>query len=284
MAAGRPRVGLVVGSGGIKCAAAVGLWKALRREGIEVDLAVGCSGGSIYTAALALGQDVGWAEERTHVMWRDLFRRVHYRSLLRVALPRLFGYSERVGILDDRRIAGVMRDLYGEATFADTRIPLWIAATDLRTGERVNLDEGRIADAVRASIAIPVLLRPWPVNGRLLVDGGASNPLPVDVAIREGCDVIIAMGFETPVVEEFGSVLRTFAQAGTIATNHLLRATYAFHSVVHHAEIVPLIPTFDQRIGLGDTALLGHIIEAGERAAEAELPYLRRLLAGRAAS
>ena len=284
MAAGRPRVGLVVGSGGIKCAAAVGLWKALRREGIEVDLAVGCSGGSIYTAALALGQDVGWAEERTHVMWRDLFRRVHYRSLLRVALPRLFGYSERVGILDDRRIAGVMRDLYGDATFADTRIPLWIAATDLRTGERVNLDEGRIADAVRASIAIPVLLRPWPVNGRLLVDGGASNPLPVDVAIREGCDVIIAMGFETPVVEEFGSVLRTFAQAGTIATNHLLRATYAFHSVVHHAEIVPLIPTFDQRIGLGDTALLGHIIEAGERAAEAELPYLRRLLAGRAAS
>jgi len=284
MAAGRPRVGLVVGSGGIKCAAAVGLWKALRREGIEVDLAVGCSGGSIYTAALALGQDVGWAEERTHVMWRDLFRRVHYRSLLRVALPRLFGYSERVGILDDRRIAAVMRDLYGDATFADTRIPLWIAATDLRTGERVNLDEGRIADAVRASIAIPVLLRPWPVNGRLLVDGGASNPLPVDVAIREGCDVIIAMGFETPVVEEFGSVLRTFAQAGTIATNHLLRATYAFHSVVHHAEIVPLIPTFDQRIGLGDTALLGHIIEAGERAAEAELPYLRRLLAGRAAS
>jgi len=284
MAAGRPRVGLVVGSGGIKCAAAVGLWKALRREGIEVDLAVGCSGGSIYTAALALGQDVGWAEERTHVMWRDLFRRVHYRSLLRVALPRLFGYSERVGILDDRRIAGVMRDLYGDATFADTRIPLWIAATDLRTGERVNLDEGRIADAVRASIAIPVLLRPWPVNGRLLVDGGASNPLPVDVAIREGCDVIIAMGFETPVVEEFGSVLRTFAQAGTIATNHLLRATYAFHSVVHHAEIVPLIPTFDQRIGLGDTALLGHIIEAGERAAEAELPYLRRLLAGRVAS
>jgi NTE family protein len=284
MAEGRPRVGLVVGSGGIKCAAAVGLWKALRREGIEVDLAVGCSGGSIYTAALALGQDVAWAEERTYVMWRDLFRRVHYRSLLRVALPRLFGYSERVGILDDRRIGEVMRDLYGEATFADTRIPLWLAATDLRTGERVNLQEGRIADAVRASIAIPVLLRPWPVNGRLLVDGGASNPLPVDVAIREGCDVIVAMGFETPMVEEFGSVLRTFAQAGTIATNHLLRATYAFHSVVHHAEIVPLIPTFDQRIGFGDTALLGHVIEAGERAAEAEMPYLRRLLATRAAS
>lgn len=275
----RPRLGLVVGSGAMRCAAAVGLWKVLRREGIELDLAVGCSGGAIYAAALALGHDVESAEARTHVMWRDLFRRVHYPSLLRVVFPRLLGYSERVGLVDDRRIAAVMRDLYGDLTFADTRIPLYLAATDVRTGEKVVLDGGRIADAVRASIAIPVLLRPWEIGGRLLADGGASNPLPVDVAIREGCDVIIAMGFESPPVERFTSILRVVAQATTIASNHLLRSTYAFYNAVHHAEIVPVIPTFDRRIRLGDTHLLREIIEAGERATEEQVPYLRRLLA-----
>src|SRR5690606_32868754 len=115
-------------------------------------------------------------------------------------------------------------------------IPLHIAATDLHTGEKVTLAEGRVADAVRASVAIPILLRPWPVGGRLLVDGGASNPLPVDTAIREGCEVIIAMGFERAPHTEFRSPARLIAQSTAITMNHLLRSTYAFYSAVHHAE------------------------------------------------
>lgn len=275
----RPRVAVVVGSGGIKCAAAVGLWQVLHREGIPVDVAVGCSGGSIYTAAMALGMHPDDAEKRTFVMWEGLFRRLHYRSVLRSLLPRWFGFSARVGLIDDRAVAAVMRDLYGEATFAETKIPLRLAATDLETGERVELREGRVGDAVRASIAIPVLLRPWPMGGRLLVDGGASDPLPVSLAIREGADIILAMGFETPPREHLDSVLSLAGQTTSIATNHLLRSTYAFYSAVHHAELVPLMPTFDRSIRLSDTHLLPYIIEQGALAAEAELPYLRRLIA-----
>lgn len=275
----RPRVAVVVGSGGIKCAAAVGLWQVLHREGIPVDVAVGCSGGSIYTAAMALGMDPDEAERQTFVMWEGLFRRLHYRSVLRSLLPRWFGFSARVGLIDDRAVAAVMRDLYGDATFADTEIPLRIAATDLETGERVEIREGRVGDAVRASIAIPVLLRPWPVGGRLLVDGGTSDPLPVSLAIREGADIILAMGFETPPREHLDSVLSLAGQTTAIASNHLLRSTYAFYSAVHHAELVPLMPSFDQPIRLSDTHLLPYLIEQGARAAEAELPYLRRLIA-----
>lgn len=275
---GRPRVGLVIGSGGIKCAAGVGLWKVLQREGIDVDVAVGCSGGSIYTAALALGQDALDAEERTHTMWEGLFGRFRYRSLLRAALPRLFGFSERVGLLDDSRIGEVMEALYGEATFADARIPLHIGATDLLTGEKVTIAEGRVADAVRASISLPVLLRPWPVGGRLLIDGGASNPLPIDVAIREGCEVIIAMGFENAPHGTFGTISRVVSQATSITIDHLLRSTYAFYSAVHHAEIVPIMPDFGRHLSVTDSHLIPFIIEQGERAAEAELPYLLHLL------
>jgi NTE family protein len=274
----RPRVGLVIGSGGIKCAAAIGLWRVLVREGIGVDVAVGCSGGSIYAAALALGQDVHSAETRTHHMWSGLFNRVRYRSLLRMALPRLFGFSERVGLMDDTRVWGVMEALYGNATFADTRIPLFIGATDLRSGDKVTITEGRIADAVRASISLPIILRPWPVGERLLIDGGASNPLPIDIAIREGCEIIIAMGFENAPHGAFRSISRVVTQTTSITIDHLLRSTYAFYSAVHHAEIVPVMPDFGRHLSVTDHHLIPFIIEQGECAAEAVLPYLHRLL------
>ena len=274
----RPRVGLVIGSGGIKCAAGVGLWKVLQREGIGVDVAVGCSGGSIYAAALALGQDAADAEVRTHSMWEGLFTKVRYRSVLRALLPSALRFTERVGLLDDSRIWSIMEALYGTATFADARIPLFIGATDLRSGEAVTLTEGRVADAVRASISLPVLLRPWPVGDRLLVDGGATNPLPIDVAIREGCEVIIAMGFENAPRGEFKSITNVIGQATAITTDHLLRSTYAFYSAVHHAEIVPVMPDFGRHLSVTDSHLIPFIIEAGERATEEALPYLRSLL------
>lgn len=276
----RPRVGLVIGSGGIKCAAGVGLWKVLQREGISVDVAVGCSGGSIYAAALALGQDAYEAEERTHSMWEDLFTKVRYRSVLRAMLPSALRFSERVGLLDDSRIWWVMESLYGTDTFADTRVPLFIGATDLRSGQAVTLTEGRVADAVRASISMPVVLRPWSVGGRLLVDGGVTNPLPINVAIQEGCDVIIAMGFENAPQGEYTSITSVIRQATSIATDHLLRSTYAFYSAVHHAEIVPIMPDFGRHISVKDSHLVPAIIKEGERAAEEALPYLHSLLAG----
>lgn len=281
MSEGRPRVALVVGSGGMKCAAAVGMWKVLHREKFPIDMVVGCSGGSIYTAAMALGMHPDEAERQTFVMWEGLFERLHYRSIFRSLLSRFIGFNERTGLVDDRAVATVMQNLYGDATFDDIRIPLHLAATDLRTGERVEIRSGRVGDAVRASIAIPVLLRPWEIDGRLLVDGGASDPLPVSIAIREGADIILAMGFETPPRDQFTSLLSVAGQTSAIATNHLLRSTYAFYSAVHHAELVPLMPSFQQKIGLGDTHLLPHIIEQGARAIEEELPYLRRLLADR---
>lgn len=275
----RPRVGLVIGSGGIKCAAALGLWKVLEREGIEVDVVVGCSGGSIFAAAYAFGMRAADAETMTLRLWGRLFRRVHLRSLLRIGLPRLFRFSERVGLLDDRRFWAALRETYGEATFADCRTPLFIAASDLRTTDKVTIAEGRLSDAVRASSALPLLLRPWPVGDRLLIDGGTSNPLPIDVAIREGCDVILAMGFESVPHDTFPSFRNVVEQTMSLTMNHLIRSTFAFYSAAHHAEILPIMPDFGGRIGLRDVHRLPDIIAAGERAAESTLPYLQRLLA-----
>lgn len=278
----RPRVAVVVGSGGLKCAAAIGMWKALIRAGLGIDLAVGCSGGSIYTAAMALGMPVADLERATLHGWDGLFKKLRMRSLFRSLLPFSLGFNERMGLVNDRAVDAALRGLFGDASFADTRIPLHLAATEVHSGERYDICTGSIVDAVRASIAIPLLLRPREIDGHLLMDGGASDPLPISIAIREGADIILAMGFESPPAESLDSLSKVAGQAISTTVNHLLRSTYAFYSAVHHAEIIPLMPEFKQAVRLADTHLIPHIIEQGERVTEAELPYLKRLLASRA--
>jgi NTE family protein len=277
-----PRVGVVIGSGSIKCASALGLLKVLERERIAADLAVGCSAGGLYASALALGWDLQETERRSHDMWQGLFARVDYGAILKGLFPRLLPKREPAGVLDERRLKAVLQTLYGDTLFKETRIPLHLVATDLKTGESVVLSEGRIQDAVRASVAIPVLLSPWPVGGRLLFDGGASDPLPVSVAIREGCDIILAMGFENPLNETVGSLMSLVSQTTCITMNNLLKSTYAFYSAAHHAEIVPIIPTFDRHIRLRDASLHPYMVERGEEAAARQLPFLRRLLSSNA--
>lgn len=275
-----PKLGVVVGSGSIKCASAIGLLRVLERERIPVDLVVGCSAGGIYASALALGWDLDALEKKSCATWQGLFARIDYRSVFQGLLPRLFPGRGPVGLLDERRLKTALDDLYGETTFADARIPLYIVATDLNTGDSVILSEGRLVDAVRASIAVPVLLRPVEIGGRLLFDGGASDPLPVSVAIREGCDIILAMGFENPLHEKVGSLMSLVSQTTSITINNLLKSTYSFYSAAHHAEIVPIIPSFDRHIGLRDSSLHAYIIARGEEAAAKQLPFLRRLLSG----
>jgi NTE family protein len=278
------RVALVVGSGAVKCAAALGLWKVLQREGIDLDMVVGCSGGSLYTSVMALGFDRDRCEEMTRGMWtREVTTERDLRSLASVFLPKLLGFGTSFGLVKDRRLNRVLREAYGDLTFADATIPLAIAATDLMTGEKVVIREGSVFDAIRASIAIPYVWPAWKVGGRWLVDGCLSNPLPVDVAIKEGASIILAMGFDAAYPSRLKSASRYAFQLNSVTTNNLLRASYAFHNLAHHAEIIPVLPEFDQKVGLFDTGKFPYVIERGERAAEAIVPYLRRLLSEEAA-
>jgi NTE family protein len=272
-----PRVAVVIGSGGLKCAASLGLWRVLAREGIHPELAVGSSGGALYAAGLALGHSLDAAETRTARMWEKVLS-VSVAGIARAALPWLLRYDLGVGLSRDTRINAVLREIFGDASFDDARIPLFVAATDAHTGERVLLSEGRVADAVRASISLPIVLPPHKVNGRLLVDGGLSNPLPVDGAIREGSEIILAMGFESPYHEPVSGLGDAVSNVIAMSTNHLMHATFAFHSLAHHSEVIPILPDFGRPIGFRDTDLLPHIVACGERATEQQLPYLLRLL------
>jgi len=275
----RPRVALVIGSGSVKCAAALGLMKVLEREHIDVDMVIGCSGGAIYASLIALGWPVQRAIDTTLKMWtRDVTAKRNTRAILQLALPWIFKFDESFGLIDDRMINRRFRDGFEGATFAQTRIPLFVTATDLYNGEQVVLSDGTIAEAVRASISIPYIFPPHKLNGRFLVDGYQSDPLPIGVAIKEGADIIIAMGFESPYQEQITSLMRYNYQMSSVTSNNLLKANFAFHNLAHHSEIIPIIPEFKHRIKLFDTDKIPYVIEEGERAAEAQLPYLKELL------
>jgi NTE family protein len=279
----RPRVALVVGAGAIKCAAAIGVHKVLEDAGIGVDLLVGCSGGSMFAALIALGYDAATSEKLTLQMWTAEVTRKHDRkAMLRALMPRLFGFSASWGMIDDTLITDRFNRIYGDRTFADTKIPFHVVAADFENGEKVVLSEGRLADAIRASIAIPFVFKPWKVGDRLLIDGSLADPMPVDVAIRENASVILAVGFDNPYQRRVNSPVRFAFQVTTVMTNNLLRANYAFHNLAYHSELILLLPEFDGRVNAFDTARLPHIIERGARAMEEQLSYVKQILAAAA--
>lgn len=270
---------LVVGSGAVKCAAALGMWKVLREEGIQIDLYVGCSGGSLYTTVMAFCNTPEEATEQTMRMWnRSVMSKRNSRALLSAAMPGLFKFGERFAMFDDRDLNQRLKAVYGERCFGEGCASLKVVATDLATGEAVVMEQGRLFDAVRASIAIPYILPAWQVNGRWLVDGSYADPLPVDVAIKEGAEIILAMGFESPYPRRIKSLSRYAFHLNSVMTNNLLRANFAFHNLAHHAEIIPVLPEFGQEINLFDTHKFPLVIQKGEEAMRDQLGYLKKLL------
>jgi NTE family protein len=275
----KPRIALVIGSGSVKCAAALGLMKVLEREDIDVDMVVGCSGGAIYAALIALGWSVEKATEATLRMWtRKVTSKRSTKAMLQLVLPWIFKFDETFGLIDDSLINRRLRAGYDGATFAQTRIPLFVTATDLYNGEQVVMSEGSVAEAVRASMSIPYIFPPHKVNGRFLIDGYQSDPLPIGVAIKEGADIIIALGFESPHQERITSLMRYNFQISSVISNNLLKTNFAFHNLAHHSEIIPILPDFKYHIKLFDTDKLPYVIEEGERAAEEQLPFIKGLL------
>ena len=273
----KKRIALVIGSGGIKCAAAAGLWRVLQSENIEVDSVVGCSGGSMYAATIANHIDVNVVEEWSRNLWTsDIMQ--GYTENLKATKDGSLRFNERSGLVDDSVMNEKLRKLFGEWNFSDLKIPFKVVATDLLIGEKVILSEGNVFDAIRASSAIPIIFPPWEVNGRLLIDGAASDPLPIDVAIQDGADIIIAMGFPLDYRNRFCSMTAVQEQLNSIYINNILNSTYAFYNLVHHAEIFPIIPEFEGSVSMFDVDKIPGVIEQGEQAARKQLPHIKRFL------
>lgn len=278
-----PQVTLVIGAGGARCAAALGVVKALADAGIGIERVVGCSAGAVFAALVAFGYTIDESKAVAMRLWkRELTARRSMFGMLRAVAPRLFATKAAAGFeLHDIRFP--LRHLaaaFGDKCIEAAVLPLHLTSTDFATGELVELTKGPLVAGLRASLALPPAVAPQRVGARLLVEGLLADPLPVSVAIKHGARVIVAVGFERPLQERVESAGRSVLQLNAILANNLLRAKLAFHGAAHHAEMIIVFPEFRHRVGGYATDKLAYIIDEGEQAALQQLPYLHHLLAG----
>ena len=176
------KIGLALGGGGAAGLAYAGVLRELLDAGIRFDCIAGTSAGSAVGAALAAER----LDEFITIM----------TSISRTRALRLLDPLWRSeGLIGGRRAIEYIRSAVGgtDGLVEHLAIPFAAVATDLHTGEEVVLDRGTVTDAIRASIAIPGIFRPHVIDGRVLVDGGLSNPIPVSVARGLGADFVIGV-------------------------------------------------------------------------------------------
>ena len=181
---------------------------------------------------------------------------------------------------ETRYIQRNINAMFPEKTFADTKIPLRIVATDIRTGRPVVLKEGNVARAVRASISLPIYMRPVKWGEALLVDGGMTNPIPCDVAMAEGAEAIVSMSFGSSLDTPLTSPVRLLNQIVRVSASNLIRVHGELHRTLHKGEIVEIYPSFDHVHSFFNFHTMEEIIQRGEEASEAALPRIRAALHG----
>ncbi len=175
------RVGLVLGSGGARGWAHLGVLQALQEKGVQVDVVAGTSMGALVGAFFAAGRGSVLRELADDLDWRRL-RQFFWEVSL-----------SRSGLTDGRRLLEELRKLLGVKEFRELDLPFRAVATDLGTGGEVVLSSGNLLQALRASFSIPGVFSPVRISRRLLVDGGLVNPVPVNVARAMGAQKVIAV-------------------------------------------------------------------------------------------
>lgn len=236
----RPRVGLVLGGGGARGAAHIGVLEVLEQMRIPVDCVAGTSMGALIAGAYASGlSPAQMRKEMAEADWKDMFvdtpamEDIAFRNkqFLRNFIPSSEtgltsdGIKYPPGAVDGEKIKLFFNHLVGSGR-AERQIELLpmtvsLIATDIGTGERVVLREGSLTTAMRASMSVPGLLSPVVYKGRKLVDGGLVDNVPIG-EVRERCnpDVVIAINVGSPMLksEEVGSLLSVSAQMVNLLT------------------------------------------------------------------
>ena len=186
------KLGLVLGGGGARGLAHIGILKVLEEENIKISSISGCSMGGLVGALYAIGYSIN-----------ELIDIVEKHTTIREIINIVDRTPRRRGLIVGQRLRTLLTKLIGdETTFGDTKIPLTLNAVDLITSSEVILTEGRLIDAVMATIAIPGVFMPVSIGEYLLIDGGTLNNLPIENIHQFQPDVSIAVDVHPDIKKE----------------------------------------------------------------------------------
>lgn len=275
---------LALGGGGAKGFAHIGVLQVLEREGFNVRAVAGTSAGGMAASAYAAGFSADEIAERV------------LRSDPASLFPVHFG--DQPAIMGLEGVANVITDLVGERTFVDLKIPCALTAVDLCSGQQVILQDGRVVDAVLATVAIPGIFPPQRWGEYTLVDGGVLDPVPVSVARGISPNEklpVVAVVLSKPLDQRLNLPARRASTTSTAAIMKRiarLKVAQAFDifwksldigmsastelrlqidapDVVIRPEVSHFHPL--ERVDVAD------LIQAGQEAAEAALPELHKI-------
>ncbi len=189
------KVALVLGSGGARGYAHIGVIEALEARGYQIGCIAGCSMGAVVGGIYAAGK----LDE-----YREWTESLDYLDVL-----RLLDVSFRLGAIRGEKVFGKIHEIVGEIDIEQLAIPYTAVATDLTNQQEIWFQEGCLHKAMRASAAIPSLFTPVTQGSRMLVDGGLLNPLPIVPVVSSHCDLIVAVNlnslnqkqYSLPVIE-----------------------------------------------------------------------------------
>jgi NTE family protein len=181
----RTRVSLVLGSGGARGLAHIGVIRELEKNGFQIASVSGCSIGALIGGIYAAGK-------------LDEFES-WVRAISKLDMVNLLDMSWSAdGLVKGDRIIETLVELVGDCTIEDLPIPYTAMAADIKNEKEVWLRSGRLFDAIRASISLPLFFTPVSYNGNLLIDGGVLNPVPIAPTFNDDTDVTIAVNLGGP--------------------------------------------------------------------------------------
>jgi predicted acylesterase/phospholipase RssA len=260
-------IGLALSSGGSRGLAHLGVLKVLLEEDIPIDMVAGTSAGAWFGAFFALG----WSKERIDQFTEEI-KSVTKFSNWDLNIP------PRTGIAKGRRARDRVIDRSVESrTFEDLKIPLCVVAADILTGDEVIFDSGPLADAIRASLSVPVLADPWYYQGRYLVDGGIVNPLPADILRNRGADIIIASSVIQPLSQSYSGNRNEMP--------NILQIVFNIYSAMEAQVVEDQLPLIDvliqHNVSAKHTLDFEHVqdvVKLGENSARQMLPVIKQAI------
>lgn len=261
----RPKIGVVLSGGGLRCFASFELFQFFEDDQIPIDLLVGCSGGGICVAMKAMNHSVAEMKEIiSKLMTPKLFSVVNYKTLLGTFGFPFIKNNEYSSMVDSKYVREAYNILTKGISFEDLSIRTLLQATDLETGKGIVLDSGDLAMALYASGALIPILPPIKLNNQCLVDGGFSSNLPILEAINKNVDIIIAMDFGEKVANKPTSLMDTYSNLIQRSLQTVTSLQNSLALDLHHYEIIFISVPYDISISLRDFEAFPYIYDKGK--------------------
>jgi NTE family protein len=267
------RVGVALSGGAAHGMAHIGVLDVLHKNGIPIDMMAGTSAGAIMGAIYAARQDT------------DLMLKYgldpSWKNFSTMGDPCL----ERTGFIKGKKIQKLLTGFIGgDVDFNELKIPLSCIATDIDTGEEIIINSGKVIDAIRASISLPGIFTVVKREGRYLVDGGLTTPVPVNVVRNMGADFVIAVNVNPDVTKRLGKAYqaRVAVHKPPNLLQIMMQSIYITTWALAHASLAAADVAIEPDLGnisSSDFKLAAKMIYLGREAALAALPEIKRKLA-----